>query len=361
MAPERWRFEWRRSWTDVWSDGFVGEWRRMLTLASRRHVYHRPEVVRGWVETRGARLAAQAHFGIATSSSGAQLLLPWIIVKHRGRLMVRRTLEAAGRELFGYHTPLLAGAEPASIDWAHFWESARASVGSGCDRALFRLIEPEFAMGSDLRKPSEESPVLSLDGCADLDAVLGRCSSSHRVDVKRQLRRAGEKGELTLWVAGRDEWAAAARSLRHELWPAYRAVWDGRTGVSALFSEGVDEFLDRVASVGVQEGWAHYSVLRVGETPVAWHLGLFDEGRLYYWLPTHDVAWSNHSPGKLLLAELIARGCRDGWREIHFLTGNHDYKQAWNPTPLSLTAVAWLAPTLRGQMMAWYDALSHAS
>jgi CelD/BcsL family acetyltransferase involved in cellulose biosynthesis len=357
-TAECWRFDWRRSWDDVWSDEFMREWRRMLERASRSHVYHRPEVIRGWLDTRGARLAAEPHFGLATSSSGAQVFLPWIVVKYRGRLIVRRTLEPAGRELFGYHTPLLAGAEPSAIDWNSFWESARISVGGACDQALFRLVEPELSAGSGLQKGSEESPVLSLDGCAGLDDVLARCSSSHRVDVKRQLRHAREKGELTLWNAGRHDSAAVVRSLRHELWPAYRALWEGRSTRSALLDEGVEEFFERVGGTGVCEGWGHYSVLRIGGTPVAWHIGFFDAGRLYYWVPTHDAAWSNCSPGKLLLAELIAQGCREGWREIHFLTGNHGYKLAWNPAPLSLTAVAWTAPTLRGRVIARYD--SHA-
>jgi CelD/BcsL family acetyltransferase involved in cellulose biosynthesis len=77
-------------------------------------------------------------------------------------------------------------------------------------------------------------------------------------------------------------------------------------------------------------------------------------------VPTHDVAWSNFSPGKLMLAELIAHGCATGWREIHFLTGNHAYKTAWNPTPRSMTAVAWTARNTRGRLMSWYDARAHA-
>src|SRR5665213_118552 len=127
-TADRWRFDWRRSWKDVWTDEFMREWRRMLAQASRPHIYHRPDVVRCWLETRGAQFAVEPHFGLATSSSGAQVFLPWIVVKYPGRLTVRRTLEPAGREMFGYHTPLLAGAEPSAIDWNHFWASARASV-----------------------------------------------------------------------------------------------------------------------------------------------------------------------------------------------------------------------------------------
>jgi len=195
---------------------------------------------------------------------------------------------------------------------------------------------------------------------ASLGSPDRRCSSSHRVDVKRQLRRAREHGDVTLWSAGPSESAAALDSFRRELWPAYRAVWENRSAKSTLVEPAVESFLELAASVGVQEGWTHYSVLRVGRTPVAWHLGFVDRGRLYYWVPTHDMSWANYSPGKLLLAELAALGCRLRWREIHFLTGNHAYKSAWNPTPRSMTAVAWTARTARGRLMAWYDARAHA-
>ena len=358
---DRWRFEWRRSWKDVWTDDCLRDWRCVLAEAVEPHVYHQPEVARSWLETRGARLAVEPHFGLATSSSGARVFLPWIVVKYPGRLTVRRTLEPVGADVFGYHTPLLAGATPAAIDWNHFWHSARGSVGGGCDQALFRLVEPEFSRASGLATGSEESPVLSLDGCADLDDVLARCSSSHRVDVKRQMRRVREKGEITLWIAGRCDSAAAVRGIRHGLWPAYRAAWESQPTKSALLDEGMEEFIDLVGSAGVHAGWGHYSELRIGGTAVAWHLGLFDAGRLYYWVPTHDVAWSNYSPGKLLLAELIAHGCREGWRDVHFLTGNHGYKLAWNPAPRSLTAVAWNAPTTRGRVIGWYDARARAA
>src|SRR5947199_389489 len=139
------------------------------------------------------------------STSGAEVLLTWIIVRHQARVLTRRTLEPAGRELFGYHTPLLAGGDPSAIDWHQFWTTARASVGPACDQALFRFVEPEFASHSGFDRPSEISPVLSIDGCADVHAVLARCGSSHRVDVKRQMRSAAEQGGLSLWIARAEE------------------------------------------------------------------------------------------------------------------------------------------------------------
>jgi CelD/BcsL family acetyltransferase involved in cellulose biosynthesis len=195
-----------------------------------------------------------------------------------------------------------------------------------------------------------------LGGCADLEQILLRCSSSHRVDVRRQFRRARECGDVTLEVAAPDTVATALESLRCELLPAYRSLWEGRPVKNTLLLQpGFDAFLERTVTAGVPEGWAHFSVLRIGATPVAWHLGFFDGGRLYWWLPTYDMKWSAYSPGKLVLAALVDHGCHSAWREIQLLTGNHGYKAAWNPVPRKLTAVAWTAPTVRGRLMALYD------
>jgi CelD/BcsL family acetyltransferase involved in cellulose biosynthesis len=359
-AADAWRFEWRRTWADVWCDEFAARWHELRASASASHAYHEPGLVRAWLDTIGARLGVEPMVGIAMSSSGARVLLPWMVVTRRGRLTNRRTLESIGGALFGYHTPLLAGAEPSAVDWPGFWRSAREAAGSACQQALFRLVEPEFAGDALMRKVSEQSPILHLGGCAALDDVLARCASSHRVDVRRQLKRVREKGELSLWIARPSDTAEALDSVRKDFWPAYCRQWAGKPAASAMLDRGVEEFIERIVTDGVSGGWTHYAVLKSGGVPVAWHLGFLDAGRLYYSIPTYDAAWSNYSPGKLLLAELIEHGCRERWREIHLLTGNHDYKLAWNPTPRSLVALAWTAPTVQGRAIGMYDTMARA-
>jgi CelD/BcsL family acetyltransferase involved in cellulose biosynthesis len=354
MPPgDPWRFEWRRTWDDVWDGPFEVTWREMLSSNDHAHVYHHPSLVRAWAETCGRN--AEPAVGLAHDPHGRRVLLPWVVVKYGGRLAVRRTLESAGGDIFGYHTPLVQGDAADAVDWPAFWRAARQATRDTCDQALFRFLEPSYGADPPMRLTSEPSPILDLSGLADLDAVLDRCSSHHRVDVRRQLRRAAALGEVTLWVAGAGDADAATASLRNELLPAYEAVWASRPFKNSVVRPALIEFLERIVGEGLADGWAHYSVLRVGETPVAWHLGYLHQGRLYWWLPTHDSAWANYSPGKMLLALLVREGCRRRWSGIHFLTGDHTYKAAWNPIAQTLTAVAWSAPTIRGRLMSWYD------
>ena len=358
---ERWHFEWRRTWSDVWSASFERTWRTLYEASPWAHVYHEPELVRAWADTCGQAIGAEPMFGLARSTSGVQLLLPWVVVRQAGRLAARRTLAPAGSDFFGYHNPLLSGPAPDAIDWALFWQSARAEVGSACDQALFRFLQPAYAPDIEGRLDSEDSPVLDLRGRPDLKSVLGVCSSSHRIDVQRQLRRLRERGAVSLWIAGSGEAVAAAAAVQSGLLPAHRALWNGRDRQNGLLRPGLEAFLEAVVARGLPVGWTHVSVLRAGETPIAWHVGFADRGRMYWWLPTHDLAWSNHSPGKLLLALLIDAVCRAGWTEFHLLAGKHDYKAAWKPAPQRLAAIGWTAPTIRGRLMAWYDARRRAS
>src|SRR5713226_4697613 len=91
-ATERWQFEWRRTWRDVWSPSFERIWHTLFETSGSAHVYHRPALVHAWADTCGQTVQADPMFGLARSTSGAELVLPWVIARQPGRLAVRRTL-----------------------------------------------------------------------------------------------------------------------------------------------------------------------------------------------------------------------------------------------------------------------------
>lgn len=59
---------------------------------------------------------------------------------------------------------------------------------------------------------------------------------------------------------------------------------------------------------------------------IAAHLGLCANGRVYYWIPTYDVAFASYSPGRLLLEMLLEESFKQGHTEFDFLIGGESYK-----------------------------------
>lgn len=357
-----WRFEWRRTWAEVWAEDFAGTWRRLLEASASAQVYHVPSLVRAWAETYGAAVSAAPTFGLARDDDGRTVLLPWVVVPHAGRVVRRRVLEPVGSSLFAYHDPLVARDDLERVDWPGLWDGARRELAQTCDTALFRFVHRRHLgpAGIGAEPCADESPVLDLSGVRSLEEALARCSTNHRGDVRRRLRRLAEKGDVRLWVAGPAESHEAIRSFRHDFVAAYHHVWRGRPSGSLLDRPGTLAFMTRVVSEGVPAGWAHYAALLVGDTPVAWHLGLSHADSLHWWVPTHDRAWEAWSPGKALLAKIVEHAIARGFTSLHLLTGGQPYKLAWRPEPEDLVSVRWHAPALTGRILGWYDALHGA-
>jgi CelD/BcsL family acetyltransferase involved in cellulose biosynthesis len=321
------------------------------------NVYHRPELIRAWAETLGAALGASPMVGQA-EAEGVQVLLPWVIVPHRGRIARRRMLTYSGQFFFGHHDPLIEGGHSRKVRWPVFWDAVRECTRAECDGALFHFVCEEYAESQFSEPCGDNTAALDLIGLADLEAALARCSGNHRGDVHRRLRRLNERGDTIFWVAGQTESRYALADFRENFLPAYGSIWDEHSAGNFFQKPGVTEFVQRVISEGILDGWAHYSSLRVSGVPIAWLIGLFYRQTLYYWIPTYDVRWQNFSPGKVLLARLVEYGIARGWNHINFLTGAQDYKMAWNPGLLKLRSLRWYSPGILGRSFRFYDKTS---
>ena len=352
-----WQFEWRRNWPEVWAEDFQQRWRSLLAAAELTNVYHRPEVVRSWAETCGEAIGAQPCFGLARHSDGHRLLLPWIVVTYAGRLGRRRVLEPAGQSFFGYHSPLAANGRQEKLNWPGFWSAARHELRGVCDQALFRFLDQEQAQGAMSESCADQNPMLDLAGVTDLATLLESRSANHRGDVRRRLRRIAERGEISLWIPGETDVDVARADFLERFLPAYDEIWRRRPAGNMFNRAGVKDFVERVLTEGLAAGWAHYSAMKVGGEPVAWHLGLIDRRQFYWWIPTHAQSWNDWSPGKVLLARLIEQGIADGWTHLHFQTGGHDYKLAWANADANLRTIRWQSPTLKGKVLSLYDSV----
>lgn len=95
------------------------------------------------------------------------------------------------------------------------------------------------------------------------------------------------------------------------------------TGVRDMFADPRNVALFRRLR---ERGVLLVSSLRAGDTLLAAHFGSSHEGRMTWWVPAYDPAWSKFSPGRLLLEELMKASSARGDREFDFLIGDEGYK-----------------------------------
>jgi CelD/BcsL family acetyltransferase involved in cellulose biosynthesis len=345
------------AWSAVWSFTVHADdpvWTGWSHAASSplAHVFHRPDLLSLWMQTIGASMGARPALAEIAHPSGITARLAAVVTPHRGSLVTRRILEPMGQDLFGYHDPCFDRL-PTPEQLGGFWSLVRATAPPH-DQARFRFVDRRFSAGQLHLPSSDQSPVLSLEHAASLDDVLARCSSNHKGDVRRRLRRLRERGDVRLRVYESTEAREAVRHFGERCWPRWVSACQRLR--SDLFQRpGFRAYCDRLIEEGVASGLAHYSALQVDGVDIAWHLGLADRGRLYWWLPAHDETWDAWSPGKVALALLVEHAISRGIRELHFQTGVQPYKMAWRPSVPPRVALGWHAPSWRGRAIGAYD------
>ena len=351
-----WRLEWVRDWAALWDTAFETRWSETVRAADDAHAYQLPAVVRGWSQTCSAARNTTPMIGFAEDGRGNRVVLPLVVSHYRGRVSRRRILEYAGNAIFGYHDPLLASDDPQTVDWRSLWQLVREQSSQVCDEARLRFVRPCYLQGVESSPCHDENPVLELAGLSGLDELLARCSSNHRGDVRRRLRRCAEQGCVELWVAPPEAAAAAEDDFVNCFLPAYQRHRE-RYPDRYLFNQpGVQDFTQALITDGVRDGWGHYSVLRLDGQSIAWHIGFMHAGELLWWIPVYDPDWASLAPGKVLMTLLVEHGIGAGWRRMHLLTGGHPYKLAWKPKPVALRSLHWHSSSLRGRLLSIYDA-----
>lgn len=78
------------------------------------------------------------------------------------------------------------------------------------------------------------------------------------------------------------------------------------------------------------------SVLWAGDRIIAAHYGMIERGRMHYWFPTYDPAYSRYSPGTALFTEIVRASTTHGIDCIDMGYGEQPYKQKQTATTSEL-------------------------
>lgn len=252
----------------------------------------------------------------------------------RRTLGVTRVAEAAGRGVADY----------TDVDWNYvsrddlreFLQCAvlkshvdvlvlpRVIRGGGLEEAVcsstLEMGMPVFRLRYDL------APFVSLDG--DWDGFYERKKRKFRYNLRRAERRLAELGELRFLhlrtpdsVRRHMESAFQLYSRRAE--HQYRArLW--------LSSRG-QAMLTDLALRWAESGQLDLAFIKVGERPVAFSFGFYNEETYFLWATAFDPSpeHSRYSPGTLLIKHLLKEAFASGLRRFDFMLGDEPYKWTW--------------------------------
>ena len=150
--------------------------------------------------------------------------------------------------------------------------------------------------------------------------------SKLRSDIKRQVRRLEESGELSFCYKIDQLNIDKYLGILFEL----KSMQYKRTGViDAFANEKVKQFYTSLFQNKNHCFLPILSVLRLNDEVIAIHLGIQFNGRFYYLLPAYNFEFQVYSPGKILLHRIIQEVINSRNVVFDFTVGGEEYKREW--------------------------------
>jgi CelD/BcsL family acetyltransferase involved in cellulose biosynthesis len=307
----------------------IAEWEKIFFLSNNATVFNHPHFVFNWFKTF-SHLRGNLPILIKGDISDRTIILPMELYK----------LPYGYKVLFGmggpynldFQDPLISGENMSPDEMRILWEELfrfiRREIPE-CDQVIIPRLRSSMGADLDNCEQSTVSPYIDLNDCEKLDDVLSKCRASHRGDVKRQIKRLGEIGAVTMRIFRRDEKEDAQEELSR-FFKAYESQWKPK-GTHTYEPREAQNLFRYLINDMLETGLIHFSVLKCGDNSIHWHYGFLHNNRLYYYKPTYDVSWSNYSPGKVHVAYLIEECIRNKIRYFDFLYGGEPYKYNWAP------------------------------
>jgi hypothetical protein len=89
------------------------------------------------------------------------------------------------------------------------------------------------------------------------------------------------------------------------------------------------------------------SSMSAGERLLAVHLGMLATDRVYWWIPAYDPAYSEYSPGRLMMESLMEESFHRHHREFDLMIGGESYKWHYATHTRKIRDVGLRPPTVQ--------------
>lgn len=300
------------------------EVRRLLddavTSSADSHVFFHPALMEAWIETY--RPLRHIDFFIVTGNShNNHVVFPMALWRRNWKHAFLKNIIAIGYSDYDYHDPLFQRI-PDNAEIKQFLEELKVFLQNQFSFDIICLdgVTDNVLPSSEGWVQNEMCPYLDLKDIDNEEALMSFFSTSLRGDIRRQIRRINEHGELRI-VEYRDfesipKDTCAEFMRQHTLrWPnAYKAP----------------HFHENLLKYGLKEGVVHFSVLKCGDVEIAWNLGFSFNGTYYYYMPAGNQDYLKFSPVKIHLYHLVLRAIKLGYATFDHLRGDETYKSGWS-------------------------------
>ena len=99
------------------------------------------------------------------------------------------------------------------------------------------------------------------------------------------------------------------------------------TNASSIFlDEKQRDYYRRFTNEITETGWLRFTRINWKDKPIAFHYGLFYKGRYLYGVPSFNIELAEHSPGEVLLRQLLLAAISSGASIFDFGMGDEAYK-----------------------------------
>jgi CelD/BcsL family acetyltransferase involved in cellulose biosynthesis len=223
-------------------------------------------------------------------------------------------------------------------------DPAGASM-SACERAA-REMGYRFVV-----RPFQRSPYLEIAG--DWGAYESRLSRSLLDDIRRSRRRLARLGAVQVDVL---DGTGQLEERLAEVFAVEASGWKGRSQTAIRSRPETAAFYADVAGWAATHGMLRLFFLRLEGRPIAAFYALVARGTCHLLKGGYDPAFRRHSPGKVLMHELVAHAFRERLTRVEFHGDADAYKLFWagavrehkrfeafSPSPLGQLAWAALA------------------
>ncbi len=254
-----------------------------------------------------ASARADVHVGVIEQDAEITGFFPF----QRGRFGLGRP---AGALISDYHGVIA----PDDAAW-----DARALIrGCGLNTWEFDHLVVSQSSFEPFHRATDVSRQIDLANGFDAYAeAIARDHASTLARLRSKTRKLErEHGELRFTAHVADP-TAIATLLR---WKSNQYLQTGARDV--LDQPWVDEVLRRVHAEPSADFGSHLSVLNAGERPVAAHLGIRSGSLCHYWFPAYDPAFSQYSPGLILLLKIAEFAHESAITVIDLGRGDYRYK-----------------------------------